>query len=88
MTLLIKRGTGQPVEFKEGLSDLDKRIQEMRVDRNMLLSETDWWGTSGIEMSDEQKEYRKKLRDLPSDSTPKLDKDGNLTGVTWPIKPE
>ena len=42
MTLIIKRGNGQPVEFKEGLSDLDKRIQEMRVDRNMLLSETDY----------------------------------------------
>ena len=34
------------------------------------------------------KKYRQDLRDLPSSAKPKLDENGNLTGVTWPTKPE
>ena len=40
-------------------------------------------------MTQEQKDYRQALRDLPSNtSNPKIDENGNLTGVTWPTKPE
>jgi len=38
-------------------------------------------------MTQEQKDYRKALRDLPSTASPELDEDGNLTGVTWPTNP-
>ena len=31
--------------------------------------------------------YRQELRDLPSNSTPSFDENGQLTGVTWPIPP-
>ena len=35
----------------------------------------------------EQKDYRQALRDLPSSTSPTLDEQGNLTNVTWPTKP-
>jgi len=31
--------------------------------------------------------YRQELRDLPSNSTPSLDDNGELTNVTWPTQP-
>ena len=42
-------------------------------------------------LSDEKKKewktYRQALRDLPANSTPKLDKNNVLTGYTFPTKP-
>ena len=32
--------------------------------------------------------YRQALRDLPANSTPALDENGNLTGVEWPVYSE
>ena len=87
MTMKLQRGNGQSVSFEEGISDLDYKIQEMRVDRNMLLAETDWWATSDNIMTQKQKDYRQALKDLPSTSSPELDENGKLTGVTWPTKP-
>ena len=63
----------------------------LREERNKRLEETDWWGlkeTDGRTMTQEQKDYRNALRDLPSTSTPSLDSHGNLENVTWPVKPE
>ena len=33
-------------------------------------------------------DYRQELLDIPQNNTPKLNKDGELTGVNWPTKPE
>ena len=60
----------------------------LRQERNYKLSKTDWCAGSDLTMTKEQTAYRKKLRDLPSTSSPKLDKDGELTGVTWPTNPD
>ena len=38
----------------------------VRYERNQLLRDTDWQGMSDVTMSDAQKAYRKKLRDLPA----------------------
>jgi hypothetical protein len=38
----------------------------IRGERNQLLKDTDWQGMSDVTMSDAQKAYRKKLRDLPA----------------------
>ena len=62
-----------------------KRIVEIQWDglrshRNSLLAETDWWASSDLTMSDEQKAYRQALRDLPSQVSDPLN-------VTWPVKP-
>ena len=60
----------------------------LRGQRNQKLSETDWLAGSDLTMSADQTAYRKALRDLPSTASPELDSDGQLTGVTWPTKPE
>ena len=38
----------------------------IRGERDRLLKNTDWQGMSDVTMSDAQKAYRKKLRDLPA----------------------
>ena len=62
-------------------------FRKLRAERNTLLSQTDWWGASDQTMTDDQKAFRQKLRDFPSTTTPELDENGELTGVTWPTKP-
>ena len=62
-------------------------MKQLRVERTKLLSKTDWWAGSDRTMTVEQTAYRKKLRDLPSTASPKLDSDGRLTNVTWPVEP-
>jgi len=61
----------------------------LRVERNRLLAETDWWASSDLSITDEQKKYREDLRDLPSSASPKLTSNGTLdmTYVTFPTKP-
>ena len=51
-------------------SDLDREtigyemaIQNLRIQRNFLLSKTDWTSSSDLTMSDEMKTYRQQLRD-------------------------
>ena len=62
-------------------------MEFIRKTRNALLSETDWWVLPDRTASQEQKDYRQALRDLPSTASPTLDEQGNLTNVTWPTKP-
>ena len=44
----------------------DETMDSIRAKRNQLLKDTDWQGMSDVTMSDAQKAYRKKLRDLPA----------------------
>ena len=63
----------------------------LREERDKRLKEVDWWTSralDGIELTQEQKDYRQALRDLPSTTSPKLDENGQLSNVTWPTKPE
>ena len=53
----------------------------LRVERNKKLTETDWWASSDLTMTDEQKKYRQDLRDITKSAT-------SLDDVTWPTKPE
>ena len=59
----------------------------LRQERNRKIAETDWWVLSDRTASQEQKDYRQALRDLPSTASPKIE-NGQLTNVTWPTKPE
>ena len=64
----------------------------LREKRNILIAETDWTQLKDISLDSIReknwKEYRQALRDLPSNSNPKLD-NGNLdmSSVSWPDKP-
>ena len=60
----------------------------LREERNRKLAETDWWAGQDLTMTQDQKDYRQALRDLPSTAEPQLDENGQLTNVTWPTKPE
>ena len=62
-------------------------IRLLRIKRNQLLAETDWWAVQDRVMTNDQQVYRQQLRDLPATASPALDKNGQLTGVTWPEKP-
>ena len=61
--------------------------EKLRQRRTGLLIETDHLALSDQTLSAGMKTYRQELRDLPANSTPELDANGTLTGVTWPTKP-
>ena len=63
-------------------------LRLLREERNRRLQETDWWCCSDQTPTQAQLNYRQALRDLPSNVSPTLDEQGNLTNVTWPTKPE
>jgi hypothetical protein len=63
-------------------------MRQLRQQRDQLLSATDWWVLPDRTPTQAQLAYRQALRDLPATASPALDEDGNLTGVTWPTKPE
>jgi len=59
----------------------DEKWTRLRSFRNQLLDETDWWAVSDAPtMSDDQKNYRQSLRDLPSNTS-------DPSNPTWPTKP-
>ena len=65
----------------------------LRLERDMLLQETDWVVTkaseTGVAETDAWKTYRQALRDITSGASPKLDSLYNLdmSSVNWPTKP-
>ena len=61
----------------------------LRVERDKLLTACDWRASSDLTLSTAWKTYRQNLRDLPANSSPKLDSDGNLdmSSVTFPTEP-
>ena len=63
-------------------------MRVLREQRNQKLSETDWWCCSDRTPTQAQLDYRNALRNLPSTASPSLDENGNLTGITWPEKPQ
>ena len=52
----------------------------LREERDRLISQTDWWASSDLTMTDAQKTYRQALRDITKSAT-------SLDDVTWPTKP-
>ena len=63
---------------------LDEEWVNIRTERDRLLAETDWMSFSDTPtMSEANKTYRQKLRDLPSDQSSKK----TFSDITWPTKP-
>ena len=59
----------------------EKLMQLIREKRNRLLAETDWMVLSDTtEISDDWKNYRQALRDLPANTS-------NPENPPWPTKP-
>ena len=61
----------------------NRRMAELRRQRDILLAETDYMGNSDVTMSDAWKTYRQALRDITS-QTPT---DDRLSNITFPTKP-
>jgi hypothetical protein len=57
-----------------------KPLEDLREERNKLLSKTDWWACSDLTMTQAQIDYRQALRDITDNAT-------SLDDVTWPVKP-
>ena len=61
----------------------NRRMAELRRQRDILLAETDYMGNSDVTMSAKWKTYRQALRDITS-QTPS---DDALSNITFPTKP-
>ncbi len=70
--------------------EAESPMRRLREKRDELIATTDWRATVDYPGSDQAAwiTYRQALRDLPANSTPSLDDNGQLTGVTWPTPPE
>ena len=55
-------------------------MEELRVERDKRLAETDWWASSDRTMTAEQTAYRQALRDLPANTA-------DPANPVWPTKP-
>ena len=88
---IIRDTTSEELEsVKSTESSSDKKLREIRFQRNLKLSETDYFAMSDNTMSEEMKTYRQSMRDIPQDySEVKYDEllardsDGNLTHSVW-----
>ena len=70
-------------ELDQKTHGFNMAIEHLRITRNNLLAETDWWGASDNTMTDAQKKYRQDLRDI----TVGLDTVDKVNAVVWPTKP-
>ena len=57
-----------------------EKLNELRVERNRRLVETDHYGLSDQTMTSDMSTYRQALRDITKSAT-------SLDDVTWPEKP-
>ena len=80
--------TFEDVLTKKKEMEAAEPMRLLREERSRRLAETDWWCCSDQTPTQAQLNYRQTLRDLPSVAEPQLDKNGQLTNVTWPTKPE
>lgn len=64
-------------------NELNRELETLRIKRNRLLAETDFYALSDVTMSSNITTYRKNLRDLTND----LDTVNKVKNVTWPTKP-
>ena len=69
-------------EFNAKVTEIETNapINELRLERNAKLAETDWWVLPDRTATDEQLAYRQALRDI-------TDTYSSLDTVVWPTKP-
>lgn len=92
MSNTITKPTYEEVKSEETKIIQDLPLKELRTIRDNLLINSDVYGLSDFPFTNETMKqewmtYRKNLRNLPSNSDPKLDSNNELCNVTWPSKP-
>ena len=71
------------VKTKQAELEAARDLEMLRVERNLLLAETDWWAMPDTAtITDAQKTYRQSLRDIT-----KTYKSMDDDGFSWPTKP-
>ena len=56
-------------------------LENLRRQRNQLLAETDYLALADSTLTDEMRDYRQALRDLPANTV-------DPANPVWPVKPE
>ena len=64
-------------------NSFNRSISSLREKRDNLLKETDWWASSDLTITDEQKKYRQDLRDITNGLTTVEE----VNAVEFPEKP-
>lgn len=66
-----------------------RKLHLLRTERDMMISQTDWWTVSDRTITQAELDYRQALRDITSVdlSTVELDAEGNLLFDGWPANP-
>jgi hypothetical protein len=80
--------THEQIQAKIAELEAAEPLRLLRIERDRLIQQTDWWVLPDRTATPAQLAYRQALRDLPANSTPALDENGNLTGVEWPVYSE
>ena len=62
-------------------------MRMLKEERNKRIAATDWRFRSDLTPSQAWIDYCQALRDLPENSDPQLDENGQLTNVNWPVEP-
>ena len=85
----IPKPTIVQVEAKIAELKAAEPLRLLRVERDRLIAETDWWVLPDRTPTQAQLDYRQALRDLPDTSSPVLDGTNRIgiSGVSWPVKP-
>ena len=83
----IPQPTEEEIQAKIAELEAAEPLRLLRIQRNQLLQQTDWRFRSDLTPSQEWIDYCQALRDLPANSEPQLDENGNLTNVNWPVPP-
>jgi hypothetical protein len=84
----IDKPSEEQIQAKIAELQAAEPMRLLRIERDRLIQQTDWWVLPDRTATPAQLEYRQALRDLPANSTPALDENGNLTGVEWPVYSE
>jgi len=78
-------------DFEEKINVLrnTEAFLKLREERNERLIASDWTQSRDVSLNNDSEwlNYRQQLRNLPSNSSPQLNDEGNLTNVTWPTPP-
>ena len=86
------KNVSQPTEEEilEKLKELENAepMRLLRWERNRRLAETDYLALKDVFMTTDEELYRQQLRDITKGAKPKLDENGNLTNITWPVRPK
>jgi len=85
--VLVDLTAKEIAEFNQRLdeapSEFDMALEDLRVNRNRLLKETDYFALSDQTLSDNMRTYRQELRDLTNGLTTVED----VEDVVLPAKP-